>query len=645
VVAPLSVLIVEDEPVVAMDLEVQLQGMGYRVVGQMARGEDAVSEAPQLHPSLVLMDIRLEGRMDGIEAAARIRQAIDVPIVFLTAHSDDETFGRARVTEPAAYLLKPFDRRSLKAAIDLGLLHHQAQAKLRLMERWLTSTLRSMGDGVVTTDLDGRVRSLNEVGARVTGWIPADAEGRDFGDVLPLVDGQGRPLPNPILRVLAEGVVLGLSPDTCLVARDGRLVPLQDSAAPIRDELGRITGAVIVFRDATDQLRVQERLTKVEDELHHSQKMEAVGLLAGGVAHDFNNLMTVVLGYAEMLRLSETLSTNAMEQLAAIQYAAERASDLTRQLLAFGRRQVLNPEVLDLNAVLSDIAGMLARVIGENIILEVSPADGLQAVKADRGQLEQVILNLATNARDAMPEGGRLSLRTANVVVDDLLIGGQPAPTPGSYVVLEVSDNGCGMDEATRSRIFEPFYTTKGPGKGTGLGLSTVYGIVEQSGGAVHVYSEPREGTTFRIYLPALDGATHPTAQGAADEATPGGSETILVVEDNEGVRDLVRHSLEHLGYRTLVCANGLEALEQLDAGARMDLMIVDLIMPHVSGLELADRVRQRRPQERILFMSGYAEDHLMAGRLSLPLPFIRKPFTLRQLAMGVRQALDEPVE
>jgi two-component system cell cycle sensor histidine kinase/response regulator CckA len=287
---------------------------------------------------------------------------------------------------------------------------------------------------------------------------------------------------------------------------------------------------------------------------------------------------------------------------------------------------------------------MLARVIGDNVILDVSPSEGLHPIKADRGQLEQVMLNLATNSRDAMPEGGRLSLKTVNTIVDDLLIGGESAPTQGSYVVLEVSDNGCGMDEATRSRIFEPFYTTKGPGKGTGLGLSTAYGIVEQSGGTVHVYSEPGKGTTFRIYLPALDGATHQMTPPTADDATPGGSETILVVEDNETVRDLVRHSLEHLGYRTVVCANGLEALDQLDAGAQTQLMIVDLIMPHLSGLELADRVRQRRPQERILFMSGYAEDHLMVGRLTPPLPFIRKPFTLRQLAIGVRHALDEPL-
>jgi len=484
---------------------------------------------------------------------------------------------------------------------------------------------------------------VNDMAAAITGWQASEAEGRDFGEVLPLVDGEGRPIPNPVPRVLEEGVVLGLSSDTSLVARDGLLVPLQDSAAPIRDETGRITGAVVIFRDATDQLHVQEQLKTAEDQLRHSQKMEAIGLLAGGIAHDFNNLMTVVLGYTEILRLTVPLPSEADEQLTNIQYAAQRASDLTRQLLAFGRRQVLNPEVLDLNVVLRDLAGMLERVIGEDVVLVVSCSDGFQPILVDRGQLEQVILNLATNARDAMPEGGRMVLRTATVQVDEWFVASPGSPGPGTYVLLEVTDTGTGMNEATRSRIFEPFFTTKGPGSGTGLGLSTVYGIVEQSGGAIHVYSEPGRGTTFRIYLPVQEGAWREGADVTPVYDIPRGSETVLVVEDNGIVRDLIRHALEHLGYQVTACADGLEALDQLVALGKVDLILLDLIMPHMSGVELLERVRGEAPDSKVLFMSGYAEDAVLNGRLIVGTPFIQKPFSLAQLAQGVRRVLDSP--
>ena len=637
------IMIVEDEAIVAMDLEMQLRAMEYEVVAQASTGEDAVERALAIEPDLILMDIRLAGRIDGVEAAARIRRALDVPIVYLTAHSDDETFGRAKVTEPVAYVLKPFDRRSLKAAIDLGLFRHQTDAKLRRMERWLNSTLQGMGDGVVSTDLDGRVRYVNDVAATLTGWPAREAEGLAFDQVLRLVDGDGRPIESPVRRVLEEGVVMGLSPDTSLVARDGRRVPIQDSAAPVRDDAGRITGAVVVFRDASEQVHVQDRLHKAEEQLRHAQKMEAIGLLAGGIAHDFNNLMTVVLGYSEILQGMLPASTEAREPIENIQYAAQRAADLTRQLLAFGRRQVLNPQLLDLNEVLAAMVGMLERVIGEDIDLVVSPSPDVHVVRADRGQIEQVILNLATNARDAMPDGGRLILRTANVRVDEWFIGAQGSPAPGPYAVLEVTDTGVGMEEATRLRVFEPFYTTKEPGRGTGLGLSTVYGIVQQSGGTVHVYSEPGRGTTFRIYLPRDEGAgvaaVEPESQSVA---TARGSEAVLIVEDNESVSGLITHALDHLGYHTSVCRDGQEALERVSELAPVDLMLVDVVMPRMGGIEFVERARQASPSTRILFMSGYAEDAaLLPGRVAVGLPFIQKPFTLKQLGQVVRQVLD----
>jgi PAS domain S-box-containing protein len=634
------IVVVEDEAIVAMDLEMQLQAIGYQVVAQFSRGEEAAARVPALAPDVILMDIRLAGTMDGIEAARRIRETLDVPIVYLTAHSDDDTFARARATDPSAYVLKPFDRRSLKAALELGLFRHATDAKLRGMERWLTSTLRSMGDAVITTDAEARVRNLNDVAATITGWTTGEAAGRPLLEVLPLVDGRGTPIHNPVTRVLAEGVILGLSPDTMLVTRDGRRVPVQDSAAPIRDEHGAVVGAVIVFRDATDQLQVQEQLRKAEAQLRHSQKMEAIGQLAGGIAHDFNNLMTVVLGYAEILRATLPLTPEAAEGVNAIEYSAQRAADLSRQLLAVGRRQVLKLETLDLNTVLREMAGMLGRVIGEDVELRVACADRLPPVRADRGQLEQVVLNLATNARDAMPKGGRLELRTSRADVDEWFARSQEGPRPGAYVALDVTDTGTGMDEATRQRVFEPFFTTKEPGRGTGLGLSTVYGIVEQMGGAIHVHSEPGRGTSFRIHLPAVDGEPLPAPVPEVPAHIVRGTETILLVEDHAPVRDLIRHALEHLGYTVIPCADALEALARLTASP-VSLVLIDLVMPRMGGLELLDRLRAQGDRTRVMLMSGYAAEAVLRGRLPDGVPFLPKPFTIPQLAAQVRRAID----
>jgi two-component system cell cycle sensor histidine kinase/response regulator CckA len=635
------IVVVEDEAIVAMDLEMQLQAIGYQVIALFSRGEDAAAKVPALAPDVVLMDIRLGGTMDGIEAARRIRETLDVPIVYLTAHSDDDTFSRARGTDPVAYVLKPFDRRSLKAALDLGVFRHATEVKLRRMERWLTSTVRSMGDAVIATDVTGCVRNLNDVAAAITGWTSADAAGRPLLEVLPLVDGKGVPVANPVTRVIAEGVVLGLSPDTQLVTRDGRRVPVQDSAAPIRDEQGDVVGAVIVFRDATDQLALQDQLQTAEAQLRHSQKMEAIGQLAGGIAHDFNNLMTVVLGYAEILRTTLPPTPDTTEGLTAIEYSAQRAADLSRQLLAVGRRQVLKLQNLDLNSVLRDMEGMLARVIGEDVELTVSCSAKLPPVRADRGQLEQVVLNLATNARDAMPGGGRLELRTSRAESDEWFARSQEGPAPGSYIALDVTDTGTGMDEATRQRIFEPFYTTKEPGRGTGLGLSTVYGIVEQTGGAIRVHSEPGRGTSFRIYLPAVEAeAVTPPAPPVPDRIVRG-TETILLVEDHAAVRDLIRHALEHLGYTVLPCADAVEALALLPMVPAVRLILLDLVMPRMSGFELLDRLRADGSAVRVLMISGYAAEAAGRGRLPEGVPFLPKPFTIAQLAAGVREAID----
>ena len=406
---------------------------------------------------------------------------------------------------------------------------------------------------------------------------------------------------------------------------------------PLRDSTGRVQGAICMSLDVTDR-------KKLEEQFRQAQKMEAVGRLAGGIAHDFNNLLMVIQGYADLLseRLpaGESLRRNAEQ----IQAAAQRAAALTRQLLAFSRKQILAPKVLNVNSVVAEMEKMLRRVIGEDIELQTVPTDDLWLVKADRSQIEQVIMNLAVNARDAMPHGGRLTIETANVEFDSAVSKAAAAIGPGKYVMLAVTDNGIGMDEKTQAHIFEPFFTTKEKGKGTGLGLATVYGVVKQSGGYVWVYSEPGHGTTFKIYLPQI---TEEVLIGAQEPVLPSrqipkGSEVILLVEDEAGVRELAREYLEMSNYTVLVAEDGHTALElaAMHAGP-IHLLMTDVVMPGIGGRELADRMTRLRPGIKVLYMSGYTEQAVsQQGILGDDAVLLQKPFTLATLASKLGEIL-----
>ncbi len=421
-----------------------------------------------------------------------------------------------------------------------------------------------------------------------------------------------------------------------MLAAEGRTVWFRDMVNVLADgQASKLCGLMV---DVTVQ-------RELEVQFHQAQKMEAVGQLAGGVAHDFNNLLMVIRGYAELM-LDRLEPQNAVRaQVEGIMQAAHRAAAVTRQLLAFSRKQVLSPKVLDLNAVVEDVGKMLLRLIGEDIELLVVKTPDLGRVKADPGQLEQVIVNLAVNARDAMPSGGKLTIETRNVELDNTYARHHISVQPGPYVLLAVTDNGIGMDAETRSRIFEPFFTTKEQGKGTGLGLATVYGIVKQSGGYIWVYSEPGQGTTFKIYLPRVQPAAAPRVTAVAVAPRAQASETVLVVEDEEGVRKVVRGFLEARGYRVLDAVSGAEAI-RVAAGHQgpLHLMLTDMVMPAMSGPELAHRIRQQHPGVKVLYMSGYTQRG--AGRnhnLGPEDPFLEKPFSGEALAHKVREVLDAP--
>jgi two-component system cell cycle sensor histidine kinase/response regulator CckA len=410
---------------------------------------------------------------------------------------------------------------------------------------------------------------------------------------------------------------------------------------PLRDSDGQVSGAICMSLDITDR-------KQLEEQLRQAQKMEAVGRLAGGIAHDFNNLLMVIQGYGDLLveRLpsGDPLHRNAEQ----IQMAAQRASSLTRQLLAFSRKQMLAPKILNVQSVVGDMEKILRRLIGEDIQLETSSAPDLGLVKADRSQIEQVILNLAVNARDAMPQGGRLTIETANVELDASYSHPPAVLSPGRYVMLAVTDNGCGMDAETQTHVFEPFFTTKEKGKGTGLGLATVYGVVKQSGGYVWVYSEPGRGTSFKIYLPRIQETAVPGGRdGKSDMRTPQrGSETILLVEDEKGVRELAREYLTSSGYTVIEAEDGHTALElaAMHVGP-IHLLLTDVVMPGISGRELAERVAQIRPAIKIIYMSGYTDQAVVHhGILENDAVLLQKPFTLMTLAGKLREILAVPV-
>ena len=539
--------------------------------------------------------------------------------------------------------LRDFDGRITGTVTTLKDVTERKRAEERLLdsEELYRSVTDTASDGIVSIDEQSRITFVNRAAETIFGYAADEMLGRPLTMLMPPdlrpvhLSAIGRYLRTGERRLSWEAIELrGLH-------RDGHEIPVEVSFGEVARRGRRVFTGVI--RDVTERRQTEEALRHSEEQLRQAQKMEAVGRLAGGVAHDFNNLLTAINGYTELILGDLGPDDPLREEMLEIQKAAESATALTRQLLAFSRRQVLEMRVLDLNEVIAALAPLLARVIGEDITLRTVLTPDLRPVKADRSQLEQVVMNLAVNARDAMPHGGRLIIETRNVDFDDADAREHLDVNPGRYVMLAVTDTGTGMDAETQARIFEPFFTTKERGKGTGLGLSTVYGIVVQSAGTIWVYSEPGVGTTFKIYFPeAVEEMRRP--EPLIRPAVPaGGSETILLVEDDPAVRGLAEQVLSRHGYGLLVAPTPALALDMArEHGERIDLLVTDVIMPGMTGRELAGQLRAVRPELDVLFMSGYTED-AVAGPDGLMdgAEFLPKPFTPDGLARKVRAILD----
>ena len=593
--------------------------LGFSEKELLGRSFQEISHPDELPRTLELLDELVAGKREAYQVEKRYFHKRGSPVWVRV----DVTLSRSPDGRPRHLIAQIQDISDSK----------RAEEQLREAHTMLSTLVSAAPQAIVAVDLSWQVTLWNGAAERLFGWTT--------GEVL------GRPIPFLSSERIAELRALqqpdahrhgSVATEMRHARKDGSFVDTLFSTGILRDAAGNAAGYIAVVTDLTEH-------KALEAQLRQAQKMEAVGQLAGGVAHDFNNLLTVIAAHAFIALEHLPDDTAVRADLEAVSDAAGRAADLTRRLLAFSRKQILQPQELDLNAAVAGVLPMLERLIGEDIEVATQLAPALGHVAADPAQLEQVLMNLAVNARDAMPRGGTIRVETANVELSEAYVAQDGAGIePGPYVLLEVGDTGCGIDAANQSRIFEPFFTTKEEGKGTGLGLAMVYGIVKQSGGFVRVHSAPGEGARFQIWLPRIAVREEEKACVARPASVRGGSETVLLVEDEETVREVVQRLLQHQGYAVHAAPNGIEALRLArEQDGCIDLVLTDVILPEMSGPEVADQLLSEWPRTRVLFMTGYATDEVARRGLLKPGDaLLRKPFTLEDMAHTVRRVLDQ---
>jgi len=622
----LRVLIVDDDPQMLRTITDILRMNGYAPSGATT-GSGGLELAARMDnsPAIALVDLSLPD-MDGIEVVARLHAlSAMTQVVILTGNASVDSAVRALREQSYDYLIKPVQPDHLLATLERAgerSYRRRAEEGMRESEERMRQIFAHVSDALFIVDDSGLILDANPAATTLTGHALDDLRSTPLNEVLPELDSSVDDLNNGHGRL--PSLPAGTAATRVLDIQSARFAP------GVR---------VYTVRDLTKQ-------RQLEEELAQSRKMDAIGQLAGGVAHDFNNLLTVIMSYSSLL-LGDIEATDPRRQdVQEISDAAERAAALTGQLLAFSRKQVMHTRPISINGVVTGVEKMLRRLIGEDIELVTALGDSLHLVNADPGQLEQVIINLAVNARDAMPNGGKLSIATSNAGIPPDSRRKNGRESENGHVMLSVTDTGIGMTREIQQRVFEPFFTTKEQGKGTGLGLATVYGIVTQSGGEVHLHSQPNKGTTFRIFFPALATAAESVqALAETSAAVPRGDETVLIVEDDASLRALAARVLEASGYKVLLARNGVEALA-LCAGyeGKIHLVASDVVMPEMSGRPLVEKLAETRAETKVLFMSGYTDDDVMRrGVLDGRAAFLQKPFTATQFATKVRDVLDQP--
>lgn len=752
-----KILVVEDDGIIADRLKTILAKLEYDVVGAVASGEEAVLKASENSPDLVLMDIYLAGDMNGIEAAEKIREKFDIPVVYLTAYSTDDLLKQARVTEPYGCLVKPVQDREIHATIEMALYRHELETKLKANERWLDTTLRSIGDAVIATDENGLVTFMNPTAEELTGWELKEAMGQDLAEAFHIThEDTGEPVENPVAKVIREGIVVGMGNHTILYRRDGTGVPIDDSAAPIRDDKGNFTGVVLVFRDVTERRQAVKQLQesekkfrslysamsegvclhkivydesgkavdyrildvnssyvsitglgrevaigsiaselygtgeppfikiyakvadsgepasfetyfppmdkhfsisvfspgkgmfatvfsditdrkRTEKELLKVQKLESIGVLAGGIAHDLNNLLTGILGNISLAKIYDD-PVDRNKSLLEAEKASMQMRDLSQRLLTFSRGGAPVLQTVAIDSLLRNSVSLA--LSGSNVKCEFSIPNDLWPVKIDEGQTNQVINNLIINADQAMPSGGVIRIETLNLEAEEE--HGLPI-SPGAYVKISVVDHGVGIAKEHLQRIFDPFFTTKR--KGRGLGLATAFSIIKQHDGHITVESELGVGTTFQIYLPASQEQI--PAIKAVGETKPVVEEgRVLVMDDEAQIRELAVTILGRCGYEVVTAVDGAEAIElykkSMESGSPFDIVITDLTVPGgMGGKEMIQQLIEIDPDVKAIVSSGYSNDPIMANFRERGFQaVIAKPYELRALSEVIRQVI-----
>jgi two-component system cell cycle sensor histidine kinase/response regulator CckA len=622
------VLIVDDDPGMCETLRDVIEGRGYEVTvaGRARAGLDHLATAPV---DAAILDVMLPD-MSGLEALEAIKTLSPATeVIFITGDASLPTAIRAINGAAFGYLIKPFEMDQLLSVLGKAVERRRLTGALRETNQTLEAVVEASPLAMWVVGSDGTVKMWNPAAERIFGWRRDEV----LGHALPIVAADHAEESRQIReRGLRGEPVVGV--EVQRQRKDGARVEISVSTAPMRDAGGAVLGVLAIAADITER-------KQLEEQLRQAQKLEALGGLAGGIAHDFNNLLTVIGGRSQIAALDLPPDSKVRHHLDLIAQTVERAAGLTRQLLAFSRKQVLEPRVLDLGETVTEMTPMLRRLIGEDLDLATTSEPGLWRVKADPSQIEQVIMNLVVNARDAMPDGGRLTIETRNSELDETYAKVHAGVEPGAYVMLAVTDTGHGMDAKILALIFQPFFTTKEPGKGTGLGLATVYGIVKQSGGHIWVYSEVGQGTSFKVYLPRVEEAA--TVVTTAPQRARRGTETILLTEDDDQVRALARETLELSGYTVLEAASPTDALRvALRHSGVLHLLLTDVVMPGMNGRALADRLLALRPDLKVLFMSGYPASAIgHHGVLDPGTAFLQKPFTPGSLARKVSEVLD----
>jgi PAS domain S-box-containing protein len=611
-----QILVVEDEGLIAEDIKRRLERFGYTVPAIASSGEEALQCARYGAFDLALMDIHIKGEMDGIATAQALKDEFDLPVIYLTAHADQDTVTRAKLTEPLGYVLKPVGDANLSSVMEIAFYKNAMERRLRASEAWLSTTLASVGDGIMATDPSGEIVFMSQAAEQLTGWTGEEAHGRLLMGVLGLCDeATGETAKNPVFELFP-----GESRSYTLLSKTGESLEVEVACFENRSA-EELLGAILVIRD----IRAGKEL---EGRLIQSQRMEAVANLAGGLAHDFNNQLMVILGYAD--ELGKRLTGEDKDQLLAIKQAASVASSLAGELLTLSRRDMARFEVLDVNQLVREVRPMVARTLGKGRKTTAELVAARAFVHGDRNQLKQVLLNLALHARERMAGSGELRIQSSILEVDP----GTPAArlySPGPYVQLRVADTGETIDKAALARIFEPsFATPKQTGSANSLGLSIVHGIITRSGGYITAGSEVGQGTSFEVLLPCIGTLTGPDGAGDAP--------AILLVEDEDSVRRLMHKFLDREGYQLLEARNPAEAEELAGVyEGPIHVLVTDVVMPGITGPELAARLTRSRPEMQVLLISGYRHDTIEPQGLSQEMNLLPKPFPASELLRRIQ--------